>query len=764
MHLLVTFSIAVMLTGLQRELFPPFFSVGILLLSVVFLLVAFAKRKPLLCGLVAAFLFGIAYANLTAWRYLEARLPEHNEKTNQELTIQVSNLPVRKGRYQQFRAGPLLLNWYGEEPVEPCSTWQVTARLKRPHGMANPGGFDYEAYLMAEGVTAKGYLRSGKEISREEGFCLHRLRQEWNRYVEARLPRETAAWVIALSSGSQELLSAGQQKLLTQTGIAHLFVISGSHIALCAAVFYALVLGLRRIGGGILFPGDWRPAAALLAILCAGGYSALAGFGIPVQRSLIMLVVFLLGEVIGIRSSLWLRYWLSMALVLLANPLSFLNTGFALSFAAVFVLIVVAQTVDSVTLPSSLFQRGKEWLRLLVVTQGYISLALLPFTLLFFSGASLLAPLINLLAIPPVSLLITPAILFALLGWLVSGSDFHLLDLSAALLEWLFRIIGELHQSTVGMELLWLGLPQGEAGFALLIFAVLLFLVPKVFQLRGFALLLLLALVLASPKPVVEEGGVVVEVLDVEQGLAVLLRTRHHALLYDSGSSWPDGSMAEMVIVPVLAHAGISQLDRLVISHNDNDHAGGVGDLLASGKVREVIGSEPLPGVVMGGCRKGMEWEWDGVRFSFLHPEEGDLQEKRNNRSCVLLVEAAGRRLLLPGDVDTSVELQLLAAGLPAIDLLVSPHHGSKSSSSAELVANMAHDGRVVISSGYLNRYRHPHPAVEARYQEAGLSVVNTALQGAVGVRVEPSGAIAVSSWREENGRYWNRIFRTENR
>ncbi len=774
MYFCIAFSVALILSGFQSALLPVSLSLSFLFLCFLLLFPCwrYSQWRPFLIFLIG-FLIGIAYINLVASYRLENQLPVSLENKDIHVIVEVAGLPINKGRYQQYPANVIsspdavglqriLISDYEPKNIHPCDTWQLTVRLKRPHSLGNPAGFDYEAYLLELGIQGKGYIRKASLMSSHEGFCLHRVRREWSDYVLERLPQESAAWIVALSTGDKSLLNEEQNLLLRETGTTHLFVISGSHIALCALAIYWFLMLLRRCGLGRIWDGDWRPFVALTSLTVAAMYTALAGFGVPSVRSLIMLSVFLGAQVIGLQTSLWLRYWISMMAVLLINPLSALNVGFVLSFGAVFVLIMLAQSTTEVPHHASRINRFLQGIKTLFWAQLVIFVGLLPFTLLYFSQVSLLAPLVNFIAIPSMSFAILPTILLALLCWCLTGNDFGLIRFAGYQLDLLFRGIELTNAYFRQLPETYPSFAFSHAMIAILLLACLLLLMPTALMLRKAGFLLLLAVFTSNARQSVPENTILMDVIDVDQGLAVLVQTAHHQLLYDTGAAWPDGSMMERAIKPYLLQKGITQLDKVIISHLDNDHAGGIYDLLKDFTVAEVYSSEPINKVEGQACRAGQHWNWDGIEFRILHPVDPDNYWDRNDKSCVLLIIVAGRKILLPGDIESAVEQELLAKTFPEIDVMVAPHHGSKTSSTPEWVQKVNH-GVVIYSSGYLSQFGHPHAVVQQRYQDAHVQEWNTALQGKINVSVDAMGKVQVQSWREQDGRYWQKNARKTN-
>lgn len=713
-----------------------------------------------------AVLLGVLYSHFFVMQRIDNVLPKALEQQDLALDITISDVPVDRGHYRRSTATvnhhpflhKVLLNWYGERQPAACERWQLTVRLKRPHGLANPGAFDYALYLLEQGIQGKGYVREARRLATGRD-CLGRLRSNWHDYLLAALPESQAVWLIALSTGDKSRLTREQYRLLQRAGINHLFVISGLHIGLAAGLVYGLVTGIRRIGGGLLYNGDWRPVAAIAAMLAALAYAALAGFTLPAQRAVIMVVVFLAGAVAGVSVSLWRRYWLAMTAVLLYNPLAAANIGFALSFAAVAVLLLLGHS----------FRPGRPGrlghLRWLWRTQWMIALGLAPFLLMFFGQASLLAPIVNLLAIPVVSLLVVPLVLLAFLAWLLAGSAGWAVVAANQLVQWLLGLIGAFDAVMQPLLAPVAGWSPGTPGLLIITVMAGLLLMPPLVRGRAVSVALLALLLLLAEPPRPPQGGVFVDVIDVGQGLSVLLTTKDHALLYDTGSAWEHGSMAEFAVLPLLRQRGIAALDTLLLSHFDNDHAGGREVIRQALPVGRVLASSQRAGVDKT-CRRGDSWLWDGVRFSILHPPATGDFPAANNQSCVLLVEAGGRQLLLPGDIDRQTEMAMLKS-LPAsetldVDVLLAPHHGSRSSSSWALLAQ-SRNARVIFSSGYLNRYRHPHPSVLERYRQGRRPIFNTAVDGAVQLAVSPDGGLHVEAFRQRYADYPDLLYQRPN-
>lgn len=762
MAFLMAWCTAIIILQWQASLLPPLLSYGAVVVACIsFYMATYLPKKSWCCHGLAGFLLGLAYANgFAAWS-LGHVLPPQLERQVISLQLSIARLSPSQAMFQRSyvrvlnsdsgKMRNLQLDWYGDEEVAVCDIWQVKAKLKRPHGLRNPRAWSYRQYALEKQLHAKGYVLSAEKIG-QTGFCWEQLRQAWHNYVLQQLPTDKAAWLIALSTGDKTLLGQQQYQLLQAFGINHLFVISGLHIGLAASVVYSLILLLRRLGLGLVWQGDWRLFASVFALLAALAYAALANFTIPAQRALLMLVVFFAGGALGLRIAVWLRFFLAMALVLLINPFAAMNIGFVLSFAAVAVLIVVAHEWRKKHLLGKLY--------LLLQSQFFINLGLSPLLLFYFSQAPLLAPLVNLFAIPYVSFLVVPVLLLALLLWVVLGQDLGLLQLANGVLT---ALLGKLEQLQIhAANIIALGQQWFLADelIILLLFASVILLLWRFFIWRLQALLLLLWMLLLWPNQyAVQQGGVHIAFIDVGQGLAVLIRTEHHNLLYDTGIAWPQGSMAEQAVMPVMQHYGVKQLDKAMISHFHNDHAGGWRFLHNKGLVKQWLA--PSSNKPFKACQRGMSWHWDGVDFAVLSPEQGFVGNE-NDGSCVLLITAAGKHVLLTGDIGKQQEIALVQQqGFPAVDVLQAAHHGSNSSSSYALITRMpSQQSSVVFSTGYLNRYGHPHKKVQQRFSEYGIQQFNTAEDGLIDVWINPDGNVKLSAFRQQQPRYWDDVVR----
>jgi competence protein ComEC len=715
---------------------PP---VGLLmLLPVVGLMLLPFRSYPL-----AFLLFGFTWACVSAQWALNDRLPQPLDGETRWIEGRVVGLPQSSDGVVRFELADarsrhatlpslMRLAWYAGPPLNSGERWRLAVKLKRPGGLLNPDAFDYEAWLLAQRIGATGTVKDGQRLAEASWAWRDSIRQ---RLLEMDAQGRGGA-LAALVLGDGSGLSREDWQTLQDTGTVHLLVISGQHIGLLAAVMYLLVAGLARFG---LWPlrWPWLPWACGLAFSAALGYGLLAGFEVPVQRACVMVGLVLLWRLRFRHLGAWWPLLLAFNAVLLLDPLASLRPGFWLSFAAVAVLIF--------TFGSRLgaWRWWQTWTR----AQWLIAIGLCPVLLALNLPISLSGPLANLLAVPWVSFVVLPP---ALLGTALLPVPYvgeGLLWLAGGLIDVLFRglaLIAGQWPAWIPASVSWWVWMLGSLGAVML-------LLPRGVPMRSLGWPLLLMLVV-PPRERLPEGVADVWQLDVGQGLAILIRTRHHAVLYDAGPRFGDFDIGERVVLPALRKLGVEHLDMMLLSHADADHAGGALAVARRLPVIQVISGDPpgLPGELnAGACDSGRQWQWDGVRFQLW---QWSAAHDSNQRSCVLQIEANGERLLLTGDIDTHAERVLLDSPLAVpTQWLQAPHHGSRSSSSMALLKTLQPE-TVLISRGQGNSFGHPHPTVLARYRKQRLRIYDSAEHGAIHLQL---GTFSAPWTMRQQRRFW---------
>lgn len=733
-------------------------------IPLLLLIAACASRRRL--RLLAACGLAFALAWVQAERRLAQDLPAALEGRDLLVRGAVVSLPEIDGSDVRFRfaarelqqdgrwvpfARTVRLSWRGAPSLTAGQGWQLQVRLKRRHGFRNPGGFDYAGWLLHNGVAATGYVRAGDDARPEPAYAARRwdlrLRAAVDARVRALLVDVPAAGLLrALSVGAADGLSRQDWDVFRATGTSHLVSISGLHIGLVAGLGF--VCGRwswsrsHRLTQRLAAPR----AAAAVALLAATVYAVLAGFSVPTQRAWLMAVVLVGGVLCARPGRAAHSLALALVVVVLCDPSAVLAPGFWLSFVAVAIIFM-----QQARRPPRPGLRGAcvQLLRM----QFALTLGLLPLTLLFFGQSGWVAPLANLFAVPWTSVLLVPLVFGALVcvypaPWLA---------------HWLFMLAGWLSEGLL-YALTWLGgLPGAVVGMpqtplavsAAAMLGAALLLMPRGTPQRWLGGILLLPMLSwTAPRPA--PGTAWFSLLDVGQGLAAVVQTARHTLVYDAGPRYGEFDTGAAVVLPYLAAQGVRAVDLLIVSHGDNDHAGGAAAIDRRLPVYRLLSSVPQQFAWRRGnhCRAGQTWTWDGVSFRILHPRQEAAAD--NDGSCVLLLRAAdGTQVLLPGDIEARAERELVARHGAALRsrILVAPHHGSRTSSTPPFVAAVAPE-YVLFATGYRNRWGFPNPRILARYAEAGSRALTTAYTGAIRFRVGERDR----PWLErvQRPRYWD--------
>ncbi len=769
---------------------------------------------------------GLLIASFVANNALSQRLDENFIGKNIIINGIISSLPVSKGESQRFEFSveeyrlfddksnitrqekvtfpkKIRLSWYHGQEVNTDERWQFEVRLKPPHGFMNPGGFDYEAWLFQHGINATGYVRKSsvnQRLQEAKKWSVNRFRQSLALRIDQLTKaseNSTFALVKALAIGDKSSISKSQWQVLTNTGTSHLMAISGLHIGLAA--LFANILARRLIPVSLLKYVPAQHVALVAGVIIGVLYALVAGFSIPTQRALIMLVV--LTALLLLRRNHRPLDALGFALVviLLIDPLAVLSVGFWFSFSAVAVIFISvtrdersddeAKSNETNNVERSLFFKVKKvvnhWLRLQII----ISLFLLPLSLFMFQQVSLVSPLANLFLIPYVSFFVVPVVLLGILFvFIVPVISDSLFGLAAVLLELVWPLLSALSRQEFA---LWEYADVDISSLLLTSLSLLLFYFSRkisrycvsVWKIRSLASMVFLSCfssLFINSTTTLNQAEIKLTVLDVGQGSSAVIQTQNHVLIFDAGAKFSEKlDTGSNIIIPFLHAKKINKVDMLIVSHGDADHIGGAQSLLDEYPEIELIGQD-IAALKIGSkeqenkqlCFSGNEWEWDGVYFEFLSPERELNQNQRdqynivkkksrNNNSCVLRVSSPLGSILLTGDIENEIEQQLLqkyGAQLSS-DVLIVPHHGSNTSSSMDFIT-MVNPKLSIISAGYNNRYHLPSNKVLKRYRHHYADLKNRVLQthssGAISLTLKEDKTLAFQQFRKQSLKYWH--------
>lgn len=734
---------------------------------------------------ICPFLLGLLLASYQANSLMNNKISTEAEGKELLITGIVDNIPTVRGdgvrfilvvQSAEFVEDPLLakdskeqvnlrgrvrLGWFQQaQEIQAGELWQLKVKLKRPSGFMNPGGFDYEKWLFTQKIIATGYVRKSEQVGNlnntenrklnqtitpEVLWSVDNWRQTIHETIQERVEDKPSAAVLsALLVAVRNKLDDKHWKVLQATGTSHLVAISGLHIAVVAGFAFFPMMLLWRLFPRLNERIPLRIAGAFVGTLFAIVYAMLAGFTLPTQRALLIVIIGLWGLVSRRNYDSSTILGLALTLVLLWDPLAAMSVSFWLSFLAVSLILLFIKR-----------QIGKpRWM--VVKLQIFLSLAMLPLTLLFFGSASLTSPIANLFAIPWVSLLIVPISLVGLL--LMPISTFlstQIFKLAAFAIDILFKGLEVLGNSSLSK------LSLAEIPPSLLIIAflgILVLILPKGFPARWLGLLLFLpAVSFQADSPKV--GEFKYTLLDVGQGYASALHTKNHHLVYDTGARVSESfDLGKLVVAPYLRSQAVKKINMLMISHEDIDHRGGAQYLQDNFEIDEVIIGDTSALKESKACVQGQQWQWDGVNFEVLSPSK-DYKGNDNNLSCVLKVWNKHHSLLLTGDIQKKTEKALLDSNFKKIqaEVLSVPHHGSKTSSTQAFIKKIS-PKIGLISAGYRSRFGHPKPTVVTRYKELGVELLDTVNYGAITLGFPADNAeIKREYYRIENRGFWSR-------
>ena len=735
----------------------------------------------------AALLAGVAYAGWMAQLRLADQLGFADEGRDLEVIGVVAALPSQAERGVRFafdvqRVMPaqvhvparISLAWYEpRQAPRPAEQWRFTVRLRRPHGNFNPAGFDGELWMLEQSIRASGYVRDGPTAAtplRLQPTVWHlnalidRLRGDLRARMQLALQqRRYAGVIIALVMGDQGLIAPGDWTLFNRTGISHLVSISGLHITMIAALLALAAGAAWRRSARLLAICPLQPVRAAAGTVGALLYCLLAGWGVPAQRTFVMLATVAAAMVFRTRLDGFTVLAAAAAVVCLWDPWSVLAPGFWLSFGAV---ACIFYSLGPRLAPLAKGAHLVRALREAVRVQAAVTIGLVPLTLVLFAQISPVSPLANALAIPLVSYLVTP---LALVGAAAVATGDALAPAGAVLLvlsHALFDCLAGALTWMVQLPYAWVAFPPPPIwAVALAAAGIAWLLAPAGWPLRWVGVTWLLpALVWPPERPGVD--SLWVTALDVGQGMALVLETQREVLVFDTGPRLgEDIDAGARVIVPYLRSRGIDRVSMLVISHLDADHSGGAQSLIQSIRVDRVLTSIPADSELLRGvpdlvrCEQGQRFAVGTLQVEVLSPPAELYQRAHattNASSCVLRARLGPTRVLLTGDVPARQEAGMVAAfgqGLEA-QLMVAPHHGSRTSSSEAFIQTVR-PRWASVQAGYRSRFGHPHQQVLLRYRQAGVQVVRSDWVGAARWRFDAGGSARLEQWRLDHGRYW---------
>lgn len=709
---------------------------------------------------------GFSWALWHAHMQLSWTLPAELEGKPLQITGMITTIPDREPHHTSFRFlikkiqyenkiasvnSIVQLSWQTTaQKLHVGDQWQLTVRLKKIHGLMNPGGFDYETWSFQEGIRASGYVVSGDILLNSKWYHhpLDRIREFFSEEIRENLSRSlTSPWITALAIGERQGIPLADWQVLKNTGTNHLMAIAGLHIGFMAAFVYGAVNWLWRRRPQLILKIPAQQAGASAALLMAFIYSAMAGFSIPTQRACLMLSLFLMTLLLRRKILSWQTWGIALFCVLLCNPLSVLTASFWLSFGSVALIIYGMR--------GRLAPQGLWWKHGRI--QSVIALGLIPLSIWLFQQCSLVSFIANSIAIPCVGFLIVPLVLLGCFLLLFSAKiGGMILYVANKILALLWMVLAYLaHFSWAS----WYEFVPSIWYIVTACVGMVILLLPAGFPGRWLGIIWLLPSLLYKP-PAPSLGEVWFTLLDVGQGLSAVVQTKNHLLVFDAGPRLSvNHDMGENVVVPFLRSLAVTHIDRLVISHGDNDHIGGAYALLKEFPTYLVKSSVPekFLDVPASYCLRGETWQWDQVTFEFLYPTPDKLGLD-NDSSCVLRITGGRQHILLTGDIEKLAETDLVhfVATDLAADILVAPHHGSNTSALKEFILTV-HPQIVLFPVGYRNPYHFPHPAVLQRYCELGIVSYDTVQAGAIQFRLSKMTNTSLNPllYRENHKHYW---------
>lgn len=782
-----------------RQILPLYTSleIGLLLAIFVCLYIVYLKKAKLgrrlyIFTAILAMLFELIWANYAAQKILSWQLPTKYENQVVELKGNISGVPYYDFKTQEAKfilsAQELCLmtnknqkqtceklnpnqniKLYGQinlgnhQTLKAGDNLIIQAKIKKPWSLSNPGGFDAEKNAFLNQIKATGNIKKLIFHQASSEYHLDNLRQKIADNMLASLKQdELSGMLIGLTIGVTDRISASQWALLRNTGTTHLIAISGLHISLIGGLVFGLMNFVWRSMPRLLL---WMPAkiaAAYLTLIFIWGYGFLAGMSIATERACIMMTALMLAIILKLRMSAGFVFSVSLLLILVWDPFAVLSIGFWLSYLAIGLLIFATGN-------RLRFTRQKLTWKV-IRPQLAVFLGMLPVSLYFFQSTSMISPLVNFIAIPWVSFVVTPVCLLSALAFMLNlpwlGKFFIVLA------KYLYLPMWEAMQWVVNaMPVIWhFALPNTAFGiflFMLSTVGMIILLLPKGIPYKNFIGACFASVIFVYQPINLKKGDCRFALLDVGQGLASVVFTQNHVLVYDTGPKWKEADSGKQVIQPFLDYYHVKNIDTIMISHTDLDHRGGLDSLLKNYPVKNIITSEvdrlelksALNNLKPVLCQQGQSWEWDGVLFEILHPDINQPEHNRNNLSCVLKITTGNSSILLTGDIEAGAEKTLVNyfknTNKLQSNILIAPHHGSKTSSTLEFIQQVNPDF-VLFPTGKDNRFGFPRERVVKDYQKLGSQLFNTAQDGALIFDLKPEEIVPPTIWRAKQIRFWH--------
>ncbi|MDR3491877.1 MAG: DNA internalization-related competence protein ComEC/Rec2 [Gammaproteobacteria bacterium] len=734
----------------------PTIYVSIIIFSLaIFCKISFKKKIWKMIRLLIASALGFAWALVYAHMIMTNKILVSDEGKDITLSGYIASIPHASSDQTNFlfKTHNKLVQLSWRDTTEKLSVgdkWELHVKLKRPHGTLNPGGFDYEAWAFQTGINASGYVNNK--------FNNHLISSHWYHYSIDRLRQliaikmsevlpvsPTSPWITALAVGERYDINADQWAVLRNTGTNHLMAIAGLHIGMMALLANFLVARSWKQFSRLTNKIPAVYAGELAALMMGLLYSALAGFSLPAQRASLMLTFFILALLFKRNSAAWQAWCYALFVVLILNPLTVLTESFWLSFGSVALIIY--------GMSNRVFETGWwwKWGRI----QWVIALGLVPLSIALFQQCSLISFIANNIAIPCVGFILVPMIMLGcVLLFILPAVGAWLLCLSDKILGLVWKVL--MYLSSLHNVVWYQHVPHYWMLIAAII-GVIILLLPIGVAGRYVGLIWILPLLLfkeSSPKI----GEMQFTLLDVGQGLSAVVQTHNHVLVFDAGAKYSSNyDMGASVVVPYLHTLGIKNVDMLVISHGDNDHIGGADAILKAFNVRDIKTSVPEKFNKADYCERGAAWRWEGVDFRFLYPTLA-MRGLNNNSSCVLKISSADKSILLTGDIEKLAEKELVQNQKEYLksDILVAPHHGSKTSAEDEFLSAVKPD-TVLFAIGYRNRYHFPHASVIQKYTQLNVNMLDSVHGGAIQFLLHNNERLALPElYRVTHKHYWN--------